>query len=166
MWEITRSCFEHDDGSLPEIGLGKLTSKQVETIVGEIRSKSGSPTGKPTLILNDEGQSPTASSLDEMVEAVREGYAVNVCFCLTDLTHERVRLPEIMVCVWRDSVTLEYRQGPGWTRDSVEALFSLLRSLHAMSPQAQLECECEVTDPEALLAGWTHYLKYHPLVQT
>jgi len=143
--------------------LGGLTSQQVETIVSEIVSKSGTPIRSPTLIPVDGVKVPTASTLDEMIQAVCAGRAANGSLLLVDLTHDGVKFPEIVVYVWRESVTLEYRQGSAWTHGIVAALFSLLRTLHTIAPQARLECECEVPEPAAFLAGWTYYLRFHPV---
>ena len=110
--------FAVDDGSLPEIRIEGLSPDSVAKALQVLDS----------LVAE-------AQSLPSQVAA--PGHTV------ATLTVNDVTIPLIGVGVFKDGLILDYRMGPEWTSDRVNAFFEVLHRLCQVHPGAYAEIEPE-----------------------
>lgn len=129
LWQLTRHCFERDDGSLPEVRFFGMTPRQVAACRRMILGL---------------GATPTESTSDDVT--------------VSTLRLERAlvgteTLPNLNFFLSPDSVSVDWRMGSDWTPARVIALFKLLEDIRAIAPASQIDF-FEHPDPSGFQTAW------------
>lgn len=160
LWSLARINFEHDDGSLPGVGLTDLTPSQVVAICAllEAAGQIARPDDPPTYW---DKASQSAKPIRSMTAAATEIAAERAepsHILLQSVRFEGVPIPNLGVFVFPDSIFLDYRKGPDWTREAVMAFFRLFHRMRDITPQSRIDFDSTFGDQAAFLAAWTAFL--------
>lgn len=161
-WNQIRDCFDTDDGSLPEISLGRLSGEQVVSIYGFLRSLGGTLRDTPTLWHKGRQLDVPIDSLPNPAALVVSDEAECFHFILQAIPFQGETLPDLGVFVFTDMTSLDYRMGPEWRLGSVRAFYRLLDAMLALAPGSHLVFDRTFKDPLAFLDAWTHFAESPP----
>jgi hypothetical protein len=155
LWSTIRGCFETDDGSLPSIEVNGLSTTDVASIYSMLRKQSRL-WNEDAVYWDVERQAEVpVDSVENAAALVGQGRAEPFHLCLSDLAVSDALLPDIGVFVFSDSIELDYRMGPEWTRDRVAALFELLCQIVIDRPSAVVEPSSPEGPPDP--AAFRHF---------
>jgi hypothetical protein len=95
---------------------------------------------------------------------VASGDAEAFHFCFTGLRSGSVELPELGLFVFSDSVELDYRMDPHWTKELLTGFFELLHDLCRIAPGARLGIPAlePPPEPDCFLQAWSRLDKRSP----
>ena len=129
--------LEANDGSLPDINVGNLTSEQTVTIYEWLMSQC-SIAREPTLWNVGLQQDVLISETPQPARAFVSGSVETFRHCLSGLSIHGIALPELSVSVEAGGLSFDYRMGPEWGKPQVEALFELLSQILELAPDARI----------------------------
>ena len=132
--------FAVDDGSLPEIRVEGLDRGAVAAAVALIQSAAIRP-----FKYGHEHEATAPPGANHFV-------------AILNLAGRQ--LPELGFGAFDDALIVDYKMGPEWTTERVQALFELLHRICALHPAAYVELEPEATPRlrRAFQKAWMQYL--------
>ena len=125
--------FESDDGSLPEIEVTFSDPSQVPGAFAHFFARGARDVtrgGSHLWIRAAQAERPFAGPGDAAL--VSSGEADPFHVVLGSITGTGSPIPDLGVSVFTDSLTLDYRMGPGWGVDEIQSLLSLLLQLQTL----------------------------------
>lgn len=127
-WAIARENFETDDGSLPGIEFSNLRASEVHAILTFFHTNGIAESSSPAAL----GMSRLAESSVEVAarRLKEEDFVSNHC-CYSGITFASQQLPTLGLFVDPNSIEIDYRMGPEWNREAVNALFELIAHLQS-----------------------------------
>jgi hypothetical protein len=163
LWEDVKQFFEVDDGLLPEIYIERLSNHELVSAYEWIMSRC--TVARTSSVWSIEQQTdicitelccPAQDFVEGRIESFRHG--------LADLHMDGVLLPELSVCIDQGTLSFDYRPGADWNEQAVLALFSLLRAIKTLAPNASVfhanEGCYETPNPE-FAAAFTKFVAAH-----
>jgi len=158
-FQLVRDCFGYDDGSLPGVELRDVTSEQILVIYDYIRRGSRVSTLDAKFWDKRQERAVSLDAVSNAAELVANGAVEAFHFCFTGLRVGAVELPELGLFVFANTVELDYRMGPHWTRERIAAFFELLRELCRIAPDATLGVASVEGPPAAdrFLEAWARW---------
>ena len=125
--------FETDDGSLPEIEVTFSDLSQVSAAFGHLfacGARNVTPGGSQLWIRAAQAERPFAGPDDAAL--VSFGTADPFHVVLGSVTGAGSPIPDLGVFVFTNSLTLDYRMGPGWGACEIQSFLSLLLELQTL----------------------------------
>lgn len=136
-WNLAKSNFTDDDGSLPEIVFAGLAAESLRGLVDYFR-QHGTISEIATLYDNASQTDVLLMNVDDPASRVLSGTADSFHCCFSGISHGGVEIPVLGLFVFRDSVEIDYRMGVKWTPSNVDALFRLFAQLKSLAPEAEV----------------------------
>lgn len=140
LWIQVHELFDTDDGSLPDILVGNLTSDQVVTIYRWVRSQCEiySNNGDATVWHREHDCDVSIKSLDNPALLATSGRVEPFRHGLTRFTVSGVAIPQLTIEVSANEIGFDYRMGSDWGPSQVTALFDFLWSIQQLAPAATI----------------------------
>ena len=140
-WKIARRNFTEDDGSLPGLEFRNLDPASVRNLVQYFFHHGTLTNDDATLWHNQMQADVPIAKLDDPAGLVVSGIAApfHCCFQLQAMGVNII--PELGLFVFQGTVAIDYRMGPDWNPDNVDAFFRLLVHLKSIAPEASIESE-------------------------
>jgi hypothetical protein len=135
-WQISKSNFTEDDGSLPSVDFSELSADGLRSIVTYFFSSGVIDTPDATIYDNILEQDLSLSEVADPVGLVILGRVTTFHCCFARLSWNDVELPTLGLFVFPDGVDIDYRMGSGWTPDCVDAFFGLISHFISLAPDA------------------------------
>ncbi len=142
LWTELRDLFDTDDGSLPAVRVDYRDSAATVSGYALLR-------GRAARVVSDNAcfwskTHDTERPLDSVSNAaalVVSGEAEAFHVVLGGVQCRSAAIPDLGVFVFPDQLALDYRMGPAWGPQELEAFFGLLSELTALDPDAALSLE-------------------------
>ena len=156
LWNLVRSCFEVDDGSLPSLEIQNLTSAEIARIYASIRQEAEVVTKNPSYWDNESDSERLLDSVQNAASLVATGQAEPFHFSVAGIRRGGVEVPCIGIFVFQDLLAFDYRMGSHWGPEQVFALFGWLRSVVESTGGASLVPSTSEgpPDPQAFGRAW------------
>ncbi|MDX2117420.1 MAG: hypothetical protein SFY96_04475 [Planctomycetota bacterium] len=162
VWATFRDHFETDDGSLPEVGLGQLESHQVSAICRDIDHWIASANADALAVVTPYDRCGfQVASLSEAATRVLQEQQATARASIKGMVVGEVHLPELVVYVFPDGVTIEYEMGPSWNGSRVRAFLTLLQSMSSAGAATSLRF-FEFENKDAFLSSWRLFNQAEP----
>jgi hypothetical protein len=136
--------FEADDGSLPEFVIAGLDDTALVAAYNRLSADSRVVNSTQTVHRRLDGVDVLLQGLNDPVGSVVRGEVEPFHVVFGGIAVYSTRLPDIGVGVFPGELILDYRMGPGWTPQAVEAFLHLLSELARTSPTARVGLEDHV----------------------
>ncbi|MGJ4789496.1 hypothetical protein [Leptospira koniambonensis] len=118
--------FTSDVGTLPDIYIENLTSSELGLIYNWIRSIT-TIYGSPTLWLIEEQKDVLISEFENPVSLFLENKCKIFRHSLTEFSLDGIIIPQLTISIESStSLSFDYRMGPKWGFDQINALFKFL----------------------------------------
>ena len=95
--------------------------------------------GDPTLWSVEKQQDIPIREVPDVGRAFIQGRVESFRHGLARLSVRGIPLPALTVCLDSDGLSFDYRPGPEWNEQTVEALSDMLRQVLQLAPQAQIK---------------------------
>jgi hypothetical protein len=157
--EPIERCFVEDDGSLPGIELKFGNPDEVPRVYEFLVSRSTITTPNATYWDEQKQCDVRIDTVPHPAMLVARGFASHFHHCVAGLSIDGTVLPELGVFVFKDSIEIDYRMGPEWTRNCILAFLELIHRLHCLAPSAELSCAVveEMPASDSFLLAWREY---------
>ena len=130
-WSIAYDNFDTDDGSLPGILFSNLRPRSVQFIHDYFRINGTVETENPTIYIEKLAADVPLEDIADPAQVVIDGGSHSFHCCFKGVTNAAQEFPTLGLFIFADSVEIDYRMGPAWNRDNVNALFSFLAYLQS-----------------------------------
>ena len=156
LWNDLHEMFDEDDGSLPEIRVQySNTSAPVEGFqliqhLSETNRRAHNAPSEPTFWSVPEQEERRVDSVPNAAALVVSGDAEPFHLVFSGIEIDGTSIPDLGVYVFPDELALNYRMGPEWGPEQVNALFSLLHELTQIDRGARLTLE------DGVVPEWIH----------
>lgn len=136
LWNQLHDMFDTDDGTLPDIYIDNVSPQGVESMWAYLKASAGSYASDASVWHKAKNQEIPISSVINAAKLVVTGEAEVFHIVLHGIIFNNVRIPDLGVFVFPDAIHLDYRMGPEWGPNELQAFFGLLRSLYAIDENA------------------------------
>jgi hypothetical protein len=153
------SCFGENDGSLPGIELKFGNPDEVLRVYEFLISRSTITTPDATYWDEQKQCDVKIATVPHSAMLVAHGVASHFHHCVGGLLIDGTVLPELGLFVFKDSIEIDYRMGPEWTRNCILAFLELLHRLVRLAPSAEVSSAVveEMPDADSFLSFWREY---------
>jgi hypothetical protein len=135
-WQISKSNFTEDDGSLPSVDFSDLTADELRSIVNYFFSSGVIETPNATIYDNVSERDLSLTEVADPVGLVFSGRVSTFHCCFAGLRWNNIELPTLGLFVFPDGVDIDYRMGSEWSPDCVDAFFRLISHFISLAPYA------------------------------
>ena len=143
-WIDLKTYFDLDDGFLPEVSVEGYNPAEIVSTFNQLVSISS-----PSSLESELWHIPTESNVKLSqfacaAEVMLRGEAETFHMLLKQPTFEGITLPDLGAFIFKNEIILDYRRGPEWTEQVVNAFLRLISKL--MIPRQEIvvkhqECE-------------------------
>ena len=142
IWMQLHDLFDTDDGSLPEIHITYANGKATSAGYGLLRSRAATIVSEnPTFYSRVHETEQPLDSVSNAAASVVAGEAEAFHVVFGGIAARGTTIPDLGVFVFPDQLALDYRMGPDWGSDELEALFGLLLELTSLDGDAAVSLE-------------------------
>ena len=130
------NIFIHDDGSLPCITINNLSKSQVIKIYAWLRKSSSKLSSNATYWNNEKKQDTSIAIETNAAELVVNGDADSFSHSIDKLEINDIKIEDLGVFVYPESLELFYRQGSHWNKEQIDGVISALKKIISFAPNA------------------------------
>ncbi|RJS92033.1 hypothetical protein [Salinisphaera sp. Q1T1-3] len=142
LWNELRNLFDTDDGSLPEIRVDYRDSAATVAGYALLRGRAaGVVSDKAYFWSKTHDAEVSLDFVSNAAALVASGEAEAFHVVLGGIQSRGIAVPDLGVFVFPGQLALDYRIGPAWGSNELEAFFSLLGELVSLDPAATLSLE-------------------------
>jgi hypothetical protein len=138
LWNCTKSYFETDDGSLPEIAIGNLRGKDREKVFSLLCSYFESKNIDATYVIRKSDFVESSPFNKALLRRLEDNEITRIQFLVKGLKIHEASLPDLGILILSEEVILDYRMGCDWTPKTVFSLFCFLKELRQAAPDSIL----------------------------
>ena len=138
-WQLSKSNFTDDDGSLPSVDFSELSADGLRSIVTYFLSSGVIETSDATIYDNISERDLNLSEVADPVGLVISGRVSTFHCCFARIRWGNVELPTLGLFVFPDGVDIDYRMGDEWSPDCVDAFYRLISHFISLAPEAVVE---------------------------
>ncbi|NLF69855.1 MAG: hypothetical protein GX575_12485 [Candidatus Anammoximicrobium sp.] len=138
-WHVASVNFAEDDGSLPTIDLGDLTSASIAKIYRYISAHGRCVTETPTIWDNELQLDAPLMSVTDPCDWVQRGRTDSFHCCFGGVSIDGVEIPVLGIFVFKNGIEIDFRMGRDWNPRNVDAFFRLLAYLQSLAPESTIQ---------------------------
>jgi hypothetical protein len=158
LWRELGEYFAEDDGTLPEYWFSGLSPEGAARIFDELRERADPPEPSTTIWHDEREEQLPLAEVPDAGALVTSGRIGSLHVVLSGVRSAGIRLPDLGVSLFRDSVELDYRMGRDWNPIVLSAFVDLLIELQQLDPGSRLDAHADADVQEQFREAIERYL--------